>query len=73
MATPWVPSGHDSYPLVNIDKVPACQVQFKAGMSGQDDFEDGDCDIFGRKGYLIGMRMCVAKSKASPGSIIAGT
>jgi hypothetical protein len=72
MATPWIPSGYEAYPLVNIDKLPAIQVQFKRTMNDTETFQDDDCDVFGRTGFLIGIKMCVAKSKTLPGSMIAG-
>lgn len=73
MATPWIPTGFDEYPLVSIESIPASQIQFRRNISATDDFGDGDCDVFGREGYLIGIKMCVAASKTLPGSIIAGT
>lgn len=72
MATPWIPNGYDAYPLVNIDKLPAIQVQFKRTMNDTESFLDGDCTVFGRTGFVIGIKMCVAKSKSLPGSMIAG-
>ena len=72
MATPWIPSGYDTYPLVNIENVPAVQVQFKRTMNETEHFLKEDCDIFGRSGFLIGIKMCVAESQALPGSVIAG-
>ncbi|KAF2470127.1 uncharacterized protein BDR25DRAFT_152192, partial [Lindgomyces ingoldianus] len=72
MTTPWYPTGYSSYPLVNIDKVPASQIQFRRGMNSTDSFQDEDCDIYGSKSFLIGIKVCVSKSKSYPGSIVAG-
>ncbi|ORY14471.1 hypothetical protein BCR34DRAFT_560515, partial [Clohesyomyces aquaticus] len=71
-ATPWVPTGYDAYPLVNIERIPASHIQFRGGMSQEDAFRNEDCDVYGSGGFLIGIKMCVAKSRAFPGSIAAG-
>lgn len=73
LATPWMPTGYDAYPLVNIDRIQAIQLEFKGWMSEEDGFRNEDCDIYGSKGFLIGIKMCIANSKTYPGSIIAGT
>ncbi|KAF2464221.1 uncharacterized protein BDR25DRAFT_159442, partial [Lindgomyces ingoldianus] len=72
LATPWIPIGYDSYPLVNIEKVQASQIQFRGGMHETDAFRNEDCDVYGSEGFLIGIKMCVSKSKMFPGSITAG-
>lgn len=73
MTTPWIPAGFDAYPLVEIETLPAIQVQFRRAIDEKDRFQDADCDVFGRKGYLIGIKMCVAESKVLAGSLAAGT
>ncbi|KAF2729382.1 hypothetical protein EJ04DRAFT_475754 [Polyplosphaeria fusca] len=73
MTTPWLPEGYDRYPLVNIDKAPATQVQFKRGMDSSDGFTDENCSTYGSSGNItLGMKVCINKSKASPGSYVAG-
>lgn len=73
MVTPWLPNGYDGYPLISIEKLPATQIQFQNSIEETDGFRNSDCDVFGRKSFLIGIKMCVAESKANPGSMIAGT
>lgn len=73
LATPWMPTDYDAYPLVNIERIQAIQLEYNGWMSQADGFRNEDCDTYGSKGFLIGMKMCIADSRAYPGSIIAGT
>ncbi|PVH96288.1 hypothetical protein DM02DRAFT_688314 [Periconia macrospinosa] len=72
MTTSWMPAGFDAYPLVSVGKLPATQIQFRRTIPESESFQNEDCDVFGREGFLIGIRMCVARSKVVPDSVIAG-
>jgi hypothetical protein len=71
MTTPWAPTGFDDYPLVNIDKVPAVQVQFRRG-NGTSEFASEDCNVYGAQPFLIGIKVCVKTSDVHKGSLEAG-
>ena len=70
MATPWIPAGNDSYPMVKLDMVPSMQLEFSGQRSLA--FEDQDCESFGADDTRIGIRLCVAADSASAGTIQAG-
>ncbi|KAF2005758.1 hypothetical protein P154DRAFT_551439 [Amniculicola lignicola CBS 123094] len=70
--TPWPPQGHDGYSMINLKNVPASQIEFRRGIAAEDAFTDEDCSQYGDKSFLIGIKVCVAKSKSYPGFLAAG-
>ncbi|KAF2122772.1 hypothetical protein BDV96DRAFT_639340 [Lophiotrema nucula] len=72
MTTPWPPEGHEEYPLIDINDAPALRVDFERGMDAKDGFTDEDCSTYGSPPFLIGIKLCVSKSNAFPGSLVAG-
>ena len=72
MTTPWPPTNWTSYPVVTIQKVPAIQIDFINGLYNDSFVDSEDCTVFGADEFLIGMKFCLANSRSSPGSVIAG-
>lgn len=73
MTTPWPPINHVDLPTIQIYNVSGIQIEFERGLPSGDGFVDTkDCSVFGADGFLIGMELCVTKSKVNPGSMIAG-
>ncbi|KAF4967229.1 hypothetical protein FSARC_5208 [Fusarium sarcochroum] len=70
MVAPWIPVGHEGYPMVKIDNVTSIQLDFTERVDAG--FKDTDCNMFGQKGTIIGVRLCVAQGATGPGSLRAG-
>lgn len=70
MVVPWVPQVHHDHSLVMVKRVPSIQVDFTGPTL--DSFDDSDCDVFGESRVAIGIRLCLAPVRSSPGSIRAG-
>lgn len=58
MVAPWMPSGYDRHSMVRIDNAPAVQLDFWG--PADDGFLETDCDDFGKTGFNIGIRLCMA-------------
>jgi hypothetical protein len=71
MVAPWVRPGNLGYPLVRIENAPSMQLDFSGTADAA--FLDSDCDLFGRTGFAIGIRLCVAEARPNSGQLRAGT
>jgi hypothetical protein len=72
MTTPWTPTGYESFPLTNIYNLPAMQIEFMRGLNDSHVFTDNECAVYGSKGVLIGIKMCVAERASMKGGYLAG-
>ncbi len=70
MAGPWVPPGSVDYSLVRIRDVPSVQLELSGPVDSS--FQDVDCDVFGERGFAIGIKVCVVRHPSPPGSLRAG-
>lgn len=72
-SAPWPPGGSPQSPVVAIWDAPAVQYEFRNGIDSSDSFLQGDCDVIGGGvEYILAVQVCIAESKAYPGSIIVG-
>jgi hypothetical protein len=73
MSTPWPPTDHEDYPTITIYNAPAIQIDFLRDTEEEDSFIDAkDCLVYGSDEFVIGMKFCLAESKAKPDSLFAG-
>lgn len=70
MVVPWVPQANPDHSMVMVKRVPSIQADFTGPV--EDTFDPADCDVFGKSGVLIGIRLCLAPVPFNPGSIRAG-
>jgi len=70
MATPWIPEGNTTYPMVKLDNVPSMHLEFESTVG--DDFHEEDCQAFGSDDTKIGVRFCVAPMSGRANSLRAG-
>ena len=70
MAGPWVPPGSVDHSLVRIRDVPSVQLEFSGPVDSN--FQDADCDVFGKGGFAIGIKVCVVRHPSPLGSLRAG-
>jgi len=69
--TPWPPTTDAESPIVEIWNAPAIQIEFEDRISSSDQFVRSDCDVIGDPTKIVGVQICTAESKVSPGSIIS--
>lgn len=72
LARPWAPTNYTHDPVIVIKNVLGTQIDFQPGFAPGEILEDSDCDLFYQEPYLIAIRLCVAQSRGSQGSYIAG-
>src|ERR1700753_4337181 len=72
MTTPWPPTDYASSPVVVLEKVPSIQIDFVRGIHNDTFIDSEDCLVVGQDGFLIGFKVCLAKSQSTPGSLFAG-
>lgn len=69
MVAPWNLPGHEEHTMIKVDNTPSIQMDFSAPAS--DMFLLTDCDDFGKSGFNIGIRLCVAQ-ESDDASLRAG-
>lgn len=72
MSATWQPIGYDEFPLVQIPRVPAVQIDFDNQPTGRNHTNMADCDLFGDALARIGVRLCMSPSERRPGAVEAG-
>ena len=72
MTTPWPPINFTSYPVITIHNVPSIQIDFARGVYNDTFIDTRDCAVFGKAGFTIGMKFCLARSNSTVGSLISG-
>lgn len=58
--------------VIIVRKAPGTQLEFTKGVSQSDAFRPEDCQVYGDTNATIGVALCMAPSRSSPGSVIAG-
>lgn len=58
--------------VIIVRKAPGTQLEFKKGVIQDDAFRPEDCQVYGGTNAAIGVALCLARSRSSPGPIVAG-
>ncbi|KAL3481487.1 hypothetical protein BJX99DRAFT_253411 [Aspergillus californicus] len=70
-ATPWPPTNYSSAPVIRMNDVPTVQLDFSPGLNGHL-FSKDECTLYGSNDTYVGIRFCLADSRAYNGSFAAG-
>ena len=74
IVTPWIPPAEDNgeFTLARVNRVPSIQVDVSTLDTKESSFSDKDCDVFGKEGIIIGLKLCIAVDPKSLGSLRTG-
>ncbi|KAL4876794.1 hypothetical protein BJY04DRAFT_222803 [Aspergillus karnatakaensis] len=70
-ATPWPPTNYSSAPVIEIIDAPTFQIDFAPELNGHS-FSEDECSLYGANDTYVGIRFCLAESRAYNGSFAAG-
>lgn len=72
--TPWItPSQYYSeFTMARLDRVPSIQVDVSTLVPEKAGFADENCEIFGKYGIIIGLKLCITADPTSQGSLRTG-
>ena len=71
-SAPWPPKGWPQSPVVEIWNVPAVQYEFRNSIDNSEQFLRATAMSLGVAKYILAVQVCIAESRAYPGSLIAG-
>ncbi|KAK4218445.1 hypothetical protein QBC37DRAFT_274751 [Rhypophila decipiens] len=72
--TPWITPAqyYSDFTMARLDRVPSIQVDVSTLDAPKTGFSDKDCEIFGKYGIIIGLKLCIAADPTRQGSLRAG-
>ncbi|KAM7204581.1 hypothetical protein V8F33_001545 [Rhypophila sp. PSN 637] len=72
--TPWITPAqyYSEFTMARLDRVPSIQVDVSTLDAPKTGFSDKDCEIFGKYGIIIGLKLCIAADPTRQGSLRTG-